>query len=197
MRMRKRNNLEPRMEACSAIWIRDGKERKGKWRELMPEAKEIRLEVGCGKGKFTVETAEQHPDILFLAVECVREAMLLGMERALQMGLKNLFFLSIDAAELEEYFEDSEIDLLYLNFSDPWPKKRTARRRLPSREFPTISCRCITITWVLIRLLLLLAAFMRIIPKPLRICSTAWRSKIEQTKVKSQPRRRLAFAIFG
>ncbi len=135
MRMRKRNNLEPRMEACSAIWIRDGKERKGKWRELMPEAKEIRLEVGCGKGKFTVETAELHPDVLFLAVECVREAMLLGMERALQMGLKNLYFLSIDAAELEEYFEDSEIDLLYLNFSDPWPRKKNAKRRLTFRTF--------------------------------------------------------------
>ena len=135
MRMRKRNNLAPRMEACSAIWIQNGKEYKGKWRELMPEAKELRLEVGCGKGKFTVETAMAHPDILFVAVEKVQEAMILGMERALSLGLKNLYFLSLDAAELEEYFEVGELDLLYLNFCDPWPRKKNAKRRLTFRTF--------------------------------------------------------------
>ena len=92
MRMRKRNNLAPRMEACSAIWIKDGTERKGKWRELMPGAKELRLEVGCGKGKFTVETAEANPDVLFLAVECVQEAMLLGMEKALKIGFTGVMY---------------------------------------------------------------------------------------------------------
>ena len=135
MRMRKRNNLAPRMEACSAIWLRDAESLRGKWRSLMPEAKEIRLEIGCGKGKFTVETAEQEPDVLFLAVERVQEAMLLGMERALHMGLKNLFFLSIDAAALEDYFADGEIDLIYLNFCDPWPRKKNAKRRLTYRTF--------------------------------------------------------------
>lgn len=135
MRMRKRNNLAPRMQACSAIWIKDGTQRRGKWRELMPRARELRLEVGCGKGKFTVETAEANPDILFLAVECVQEAMLLGMERALRMGLKNLYFLSIDAALLEEYFEENELDLIYLNFCDPWPRKKNAKRRLTFRTF--------------------------------------------------------------
>ncbi len=135
MRMRKRNNLAPRMEACSAIWVKDGTQRKGKWRELMVDAKELRLEVGCGKGKFTVETAEANPDVLFLAVECVQEAMLLGMERALQMGLKNLYFLSIDAALLEDYFEENELDLIYLNFCDPWPRKKNAKRRLTFRTF--------------------------------------------------------------
>ena len=102
MRMRKRNNLEPRMEACSAIWIRNGKELRGAWRSLMPEAKEVRLEVGCGKGKFTVETAALEPDVLFVAVERVQEALVLAMEKALSMGLKNVYFLSIDAAKLEE-----------------------------------------------------------------------------------------------
>ncbi len=135
MRMRKRNNLEPRMEACSAIWIRKPEEMKGKWRSLMPEARELRLEVGCGKGKFTVETAEKEPDVLIIAVEKVKEAMLLGMERALEMGLKNVFFLDLDAANLEEYFEEREIDLIYLNFCDPWPRKKNAKRRLTFRTF--------------------------------------------------------------
>lgn len=123
------------MEACSAIWLRDAKSLRGKWRTLMPEAREIRVEVGCGKGKFTVETAAAEPDVLLIAVERVQEAMLLGMERALEMGLKNVFFLSLDAAEIEEYFADGEIDLLYLNFCDPWPRKKNAKRRLTYRTF--------------------------------------------------------------
>lgn len=135
MRMRKRNNLTPRMEACSSIWVKDGTLRKGKWLELMPEAKELRLEIGCGKGKFTVETAAANPDVLIIAVEKVQEAMILGMEKALAMGLKNLYFLSLDAAQIEEYFEDGEVDLLYLNFCDPWPRKKNAKRRLTFRTF--------------------------------------------------------------
>ena len=135
MRMRKRNNLAPRMEACSAIWLRDAKKLRGNWRSLMPDARELRVEVGCGKGKFTVETAAADPDVLLIAIERVNEAMLLGMERALEMGLKNVFFLSLDAAEIEEYFADGEVDLLYLNFCDPWPRKKNAKRRLTFRTF--------------------------------------------------------------
>lgn len=135
MRMRKRNNLVPRMEACSAIWLRDAEKLRGNWRSLMPNAKEIRLEIGCGKGKFTVETAAAEPDVLILAVERVQEAMLLGMERALAMGLKNVYFLSIDAAALEDYFAEGEVDLIYLNFCDPWPRKKNAKRRLTYHTF--------------------------------------------------------------
>lgn len=135
MRMRKRNNLAPRMEACSAVWLREPQSLKGNWRSLMPDAREIRLEVGCGKGKFTVETAAAEPDVLLIAVERVQEAMLLGMERALEMGLRNVFFLDLDAASLEDYFDDGEIDLIYLNFCDPWPRKKNAKRRLTFRSF--------------------------------------------------------------
>ena len=135
MRMRKRNNLEPRMEAAAAVWIREPEQYKGRWRELMPGAKELHLEIGCGKGKFTVETAEQNPDILFLAVERVREAMLLGMERAISMGLKNVFFLSVDAALLDSLFAPGEADRIYLNFCDPWPRSKNAKRRLTYHSF--------------------------------------------------------------
>lgn len=135
MRMRKRNNLEPRMQACAPVWIQNGTELRGKWRSLLPGAKELRLEVGCGKGKFTVETAAAEPDVLIIAVEKVQEALLLAMEKALSMGLKNVFFLSIDATELQDYFADGEVDLLYLNFCDPWPRKKNAKRRLTFRTF--------------------------------------------------------------
>lgn len=135
MRMRKRNNLEPRMEAASAVWIREPEEYKGRWRELLPGAEELRLEIGCGKGKFTVESAAREPGVLFVAVERVKEAMILAMEKALEMGLKNVWFLSVDAAELEQYFKPGEVDLIYLNFCDPWPRSKNAKRRLTYHTF--------------------------------------------------------------
>ncbi len=135
MRMRKRNNLEPRMEACAAVWIQDPEAHRGNWRALMPEAKELQLEIGCGKGKFIAELAALHPDILFLAVERVREALVLAMEKAVRAELKNVFFLSADAADLETYFAPQEADRIYLNFSDPWPRSKNAKRRLTYHSF--------------------------------------------------------------
>ena len=135
MRMRKRSNLEPRMEACTAVWIREPALYRGRWRELMPGAEALELEIGCGKGKFTVEMARLHPNTLFIAVERVREAMVLAMEAALAQELKNVFFLSVDAAELETFFAPGEVDLIYLNFCDPWPRSKNAKRRLTFHTF--------------------------------------------------------------
>jgi len=135
MRMRKKPNLVPRMEACSEYWIQNPEEYRGKWRELMPGCSQLRVEVGCGKGEFTVKTAEAEPDILLIAVEIVKDAMVVGMERAKTMGLKNVFFISMDVAKIEEFFAPDEIDLLYINFCDPWPRKKNAKRRLTYRTF--------------------------------------------------------------
>lgn len=135
MRMRRRNNLEPRMEACTSVWIQNPEEYRGNWKSLYPEAKELRVEIGCGKGKFTVETAEAEPDILLIAVEKVKDALILGMERAVEMGLKNVFFISLDAAELESFFAPGEVDRIYLNFCDPWPRNKNAKRRLTYHTF--------------------------------------------------------------
>lgn len=135
MRMRKRNNLEPRMEACASVWIQDPETRRGNWRQLLPDARALHLEIGCGKGKFTVEMAEQNPDVLFIAVERVREALVLAMEKAISMGLKNVYFLSVDAAELDQLFAPGEADRIYLNFCDPWPRSKNAKRRLTYHTF--------------------------------------------------------------
>lgn len=135
MRMRKRNNLEPRMEAASAVWIREPEAHRGSWRSLLPGAEALHLEIGCGKGKFTVEMAALHPGILFVAVERVKEALVLAMEKAVAMGLKNVFFLSVDAAQLELFFAPGEVDRIYLNFCDPWPRSKNAKRRLTYHTF--------------------------------------------------------------
>ena len=81
MRMRKKKNLVPRMERCAAQLIRDPYEHRGHWRELMPQARELRVELGCGKGRFTQGTAAAEPDVLFIAVEKVPDAMVVAMER--------------------------------------------------------------------------------------------------------------------
>lgn len=135
MRMRKRNNLEPRMDACSALWIQEPEAHRGHWRELMDNTSELRVEIGCGKGKFTVETAAAEPDVLIIAVERVKEALVLAMEQALRMELKNVYFISLDAAEIENFFAPGEIDLMYINFCDPWPRSKNAKRRLTYHTF--------------------------------------------------------------
>ena len=119
MRMRKKKNLLPRMERCGAYQIKDPYERKGRWHDLMPEAKEIRVELGCGKGRFTVETAAAEPDVLLIAVEKVPDAMVVAMERAAKAELHNVFFIDIDANQLPEIFDQGEVDRIYVNFCDP------------------------------------------------------------------------------
>ncbi|MFR3665308.1 tRNA (guanosine(46)-N7)-methyltransferase TrmB [Flintibacter sp.] len=135
MRMRKKPNLVPRMERCARFLIQTPEEQRGRWRELKPDAEQVWLELGCGKGRFTAETAAQNPNVLYLAVERVPDAMIVAMERCAQRGLTNVFFVDGDAAKLREYFAPDEIDRLFINFCDPWPSNRHARRRLTHQNF--------------------------------------------------------------
>ena len=135
MRMRKKKNLTARMEACDALWIRTPEEYKGRWREKKPDAALVRLELGCGKGRFTAETAAAHPEDLYVAVERVPDAMVIAMERCCAMGLTNVFFIDGDAATLSDYFAPDEVDLIYINFCDPWPSVKHSRRRLTYEGF--------------------------------------------------------------
>ena len=135
MRMRKKPNLIPRMERCARFLIREPSSYRGHWRQLKPDAKEIRLEIGCGKGRFSAETAQRNPDVLYIALERVPEAMVIAMERSMEKGLDNILFIDGDAAKLRDYFAPGEVDLLYINFCDPWPGLKHARRRLTHEQF--------------------------------------------------------------
>ncbi len=135
MRMRKRHNLAPRMEACSAYLIEDPAAMRGEWLAAFPEQDRLYVELGCGKGRFTVETAKAEPDALVLAIEKVPDAMVLAMERARDAGITNVRFMDFDAANLADIFAPEEIHRLYLNFSDPWPKSRDAKFRLTTPGF--------------------------------------------------------------
>ena len=133
MRMRKMKNRDSRMERCGELRIAEPATLKGNWRSLKPDASALWVEVGCGKGKFTAETAQANPDVLMIAVERCREAMVVAMEKAQSMGLTNVFYIDMDVANIEEIFAPEEIDRLFINFPDPWPRKKNAKRRLTHR----------------------------------------------------------------
>jgi len=135
MRMRKKKNLKPRMERCAAVQINKPENHKGKWLELSPACREVHLELGCGKGRFTVLTAEDNTHALLVAIEKVPDALVIAMERAVSSGYKNVYFLSSDASLLPEYFAVGEVKRIYINFCDPWPGKRHEKRRLTSPGF--------------------------------------------------------------
>ena len=135
MRMRKKHNLDSRWESCLPLMEEAPSEIRGRWREKHSEFDEIRLEIGCGKGTFTVETAKINPDILIVALEKEQSAMVMAMEKVIDAGVKNVVFIDGDAARLGDMFAPGEVDMIYLNFSDPWPKSRDAKFRLTAPVF--------------------------------------------------------------
>ena len=135
MRMRKKPNLIPRMERCERVQIKNPQDYRGRWLADMPGYKELHIELGCGKGKFTVETAQQNSEVLLVAVEKVADAMVVGMERACAQEVENVRFIDMDVLKMGEIFADGEVDRIYLNFSDPWPRNRDVNRRLTAPGF--------------------------------------------------------------
>lgn len=137
MRMRKKKHTDDRIVACGALLIEDPSSMPGKWQELA-KGRKLCLEIGCGKGTFVCETAKRNPDKFFIAVEKVRDVMVMAMEKAKNAELENVVFSDIDAEKLCEVFDENELSEIYLNFSDPWPKKKHAKRRLTFRSFLNI-----------------------------------------------------------
>lgn len=128
MRMRKKKNGAARLAACADIMITSRE-------DLAARPHPVHLEIGCGKGAFVIGMAKKHPEITFLAMEKVHDVLMLAAERVRAEGLTNVLFLLGDAAGLCEMFLPGDIDHIYLNFSDPWPKARHAKRRLTSPLF--------------------------------------------------------------
>ncbi len=135
MRMRKKKNLGPRLARCAPVLVSDPQAYRGRWRELFGSDAPLRLEIGCGKGRFALETARREPGVNLVAVEREEGALVMAAEKAMEAQLPNLRFLSFDAAQLGDIFAPGEVDLIYLNFSDPWPPNRQRKRRLTWRAF--------------------------------------------------------------
>ncbi len=135
MRMRKKPNLIPRMERCAAVLESTPEIHKGKWLTAYPGHTTLHAELGCGKGRFTLETAKAEPDALICAVERVPDAMVIAMERVCADEVQNVRFLRVDAVQLAEFFAPGELSRIYINFCDPWLPKRHHKRRLTAPSF--------------------------------------------------------------
>lgn len=137
--MRLRNNPKANeiLEEHSEFVILDTQDKKGKWRELFHNDNPIYIEIGMGKGDFIIENAKRYPDINFIGIEKFPTVMLGAVKKIddEQLKLSNLFLMKEDAISLMDVFDENEIDRIYLNFSDPWPKKKHAKRRLTSDNF--------------------------------------------------------------
>lgn len=110
-------------------------EQKGKWSEVFGNSNPIHIEVGMGKGKFITELARQNPDINYVGIEKYSSVLVRALEKRPELEQDNLMFIRMDAENLPEIFAKDEVERIYLNFSDPWPKDRHAKRRLTSVQF--------------------------------------------------------------
>ena len=103
---------------------------KGKWRTKFQDCKDIFLEIGVGKGQFLYELSKRNPKSAYIGMEKLDALLIQSCQRAERESLKNICFMGKNASCLEEYFEENELDGIYLNFSDPWKKSKQAKRRL-------------------------------------------------------------------
>ncbi len=134
--MRLRNITGSReMIAESRFVVHEPQEYKGRWSELFGNDHPLRIEIGMGKGRFIMDLARMHPEINYVGIEKYSSVLLRGIQKMETDPLPNLYFIRMEAEEIADVFGREEVERIYLNFSDPWPKDRHAKRRLPSREF--------------------------------------------------------------
>lgn len=146
MRMRRKKNLEKRLDNCEYNLINVGEIPKNAqlavqekhyldYQALFGNSNPVELEIGCGKGKFIIETAIENPDINYIAIEKYDNVIVQACEKAEQEKITNLKFMNIGAEYLERYLKSGSIRKIYLNFSCPYPKKSYANRRLTNKRF--------------------------------------------------------------
>lgn len=134
MRQRKLKDLDERLEQLNSWRVKNPENMKGKWNEFLGNENDIFLEIGCGKGRFITNMANQSAKDNYIAIEGQGSVILRAMEKAEGLALENIKFLDVFMADIRDYFNENELAGIYLNFSDPWPKARHAKRRLTYRE---------------------------------------------------------------
>lgn len=121
--------------ADSPLVVHEPKRAKGKWKDIFENGHEIHIEIGMGKGKFIHTLAGLNPGVNYIGIEKYSSVLLRALQKMEAEPLSNLLFIRMDAEEITEVFDHEEVSRIYLNFSDPWPKDRHAKRRLPSRDY--------------------------------------------------------------
>lgn len=135
MRMRKRKGAEELLENNPHYVILNPEQAKGNWKTVFGNDNPIHIEVGSGKGRFVTGMAAQNPHINYIGIDIQRSVLSHALDKVLAAGLTNVKLLLVDGSSLTAYFADGEVDLMYLNFSDPWPKTRHEKRRLTYKTF--------------------------------------------------------------
>ena len=107
----------------------------GKWHEIFGNEQPVHIEIGTGKGRFIMELAARHPEINYVGIEKYSSVLFRATQKMEENPLVNVRFIRMEAEHILRYFESNEVERVYLNFSDPWPKERHAKRRLVSGEF--------------------------------------------------------------
>ena len=133
MRLRKKKEAKEIINNSDYL-IKNEVENKGKWNKVFNNNNPIYIEIGCGKGDFIIENAKRYPNINFIGIEMYDTVLMYAINKLKDEKLNNLKFIRMDARLIEDVF-DKEIDLIFLNFSDPWPKNRCAKRRLTHERF--------------------------------------------------------------
>ncbi|HEL1639310.1 tRNA (guanosine(46)-N7)-methyltransferase TrmB [Streptococcus suis] len=135
MRVRNRKGAPELLANNPQYVILNPEDCKGRWTEIFGNDNPIHVEVGSGKGRFVTGMAAQNPDINYIGIDIQLTVLSYALDRVLESGLPNIKLLQVDGSSLTNYFAPAEIDRLYLNFSDPWPKKRHEKRRLTYKSF--------------------------------------------------------------
>ncbi|HDU7264262.1 TPA: tRNA (guanosine(46)-N7)-methyltransferase TrmB [Listeria monocytogenes] len=138
MRVKHKPWAKDRLEEFPAIYIKNSEDFKGQWREVFGNDNPIHIEIGSGKGQFISGMAKANPEINYIGIEMIESVLVSALDKAIEADVSNLRLVARDAKLLEECFEKGEIAQIYLNFSDPWPKKRHTKRRLTNPTFLTI-----------------------------------------------------------
>lgn len=137
MRLRNIPRAEGTIQAHHAV-IKRPEDQRGCWQQVFGNQNPVRIEIGMGKGRFILNMAKEHPEINYVGIERYTSVLLRAVEKYDTEefnGLKNIRFICMDARNIGDVFAEGEVDKIYLNFSDPWPKARHAKRRLTSVEF--------------------------------------------------------------
>lgn len=135
MRLRKKPWAKEEIVSYDKLVVLDPQAQCGKWSNWFGNNHPIHVELGTGKGNFITTLAEKNPDINYIGVEVREEVLITAVRKAAEKELTNIAFLWMNITKLEEVFAAGEVGRFFLNFSDPWPKTRHAKRRLTYRDF--------------------------------------------------------------
>lgn len=135
MRLRHKPWAQEKIDQFPQYIIANPEEYRGKWQDAFEQPQPLHIEIGSGKGRFITEMAKAHPDINYIGIEVYKSVIIDALDNVIAADIPNVKLLNVNADDLEKYFEENDVDRIYLNFSDPWPKARHEKRRLTYKKF--------------------------------------------------------------